>query len=166
MLINQVKVLTTGGTIDKEYPQGVGGYAFEFGTITAAQRIKKRTHSKFEIERICSVDSQGLNVLLALKVMQFQMFLDMTHLERDVLVSRIRKDPSKIYIITHGTDTIIETARYISKKLHTGTILLIGAKLPEVFKDTDADFNLGFAIGAAKGMTRYNTVVFGCIRCL
>ena len=74
MLINQVKVLTTGGTIDKEYPQGVGGYAFEFGTITAAQRIKKRTHSKFEIERICSVDSQGLNVLLASKVMQFQVF--------------------------------------------------------------------------------------------
>ena len=54
-----LKVLTTGGTIDKEYPQGVGGYAFEFGTVTAAQRIKKRTHSKFEIERICSVDSQG-----------------------------------------------------------------------------------------------------------
>ena len=51
--------MTTGGTIDKEYPQGVGGYAFEFGTVTAAQRIKKRTHSKFEIERICSVDSQG-----------------------------------------------------------------------------------------------------------
>jgi len=76
---------------------------------------------------------------------------DMTHLERDVLVSRIKKDPSKIYIITHGTDTIIETAKYISKKLHSGTILLIGAKLPEVFKDTDADFNLGFAIGAAKG---------------
>ena len=56
------KVLTTGGTIDKEYPQGVGGYAFEFGTVTAAQRIKKRTHSKFEIERICSVDSQGMNI--------------------------------------------------------------------------------------------------------
>ena len=58
-----LKVLTTGGTIDKEYPQGVGGYAFEFGTVTAAQRIKKRTHSKFEIERICSVDSQGMNIL-------------------------------------------------------------------------------------------------------
>ena len=56
---NSIKVLTTGGTIDKEYPQGVGGHAFEFGTVTAAQRIKKRTHSKFEIERICSVDSQG-----------------------------------------------------------------------------------------------------------
>ena len=55
--------MTTGGTIDKEYPQGVGGYAFEFGTVTAAQRIKKRTHSKFEIERICSVDSQGMNIL-------------------------------------------------------------------------------------------------------
>ena len=82
----------------------------------------------------------------------------MTHLERDVLVSRIRKDPSKIYIITHGTDTIIETARYISKKLHTGTILLIGAKLPEVFKDTDADFNLGFAIGAAKGKSVFANV--------
>ena len=58
-----LKVLTTGGTIDKEYPQGVGGYAFEFGTVTAAQRIKKRTHSKFEIERICSVDSQGMHIL-------------------------------------------------------------------------------------------------------
>ena len=59
IVYQSLKVLTTGGTIDKEYPQGVGGYAFEFGTVTAAQRIKKRTHSKFEIERICSVDSQG-----------------------------------------------------------------------------------------------------------
>ena len=63
LVTQPLKVLTTGGTIDKEYPQGVGGYAFEFGTVTAAQRIKKRTHSKFEIERICSVDSQGRKFL-------------------------------------------------------------------------------------------------------
>jgi len=39
-----------------------------------------------------------------------------------------------------------------SKNLHAGSVILIGAKLPEVFKSTDADFNLGFAIGAAKGI--------------
>ena len=70
-----LKVLTTGGTIDKEYPQGVGGYAFEFGTVTAAQRIKKRTHSKFEIERICSVDSQGMNILSLFGATSVETFL-------------------------------------------------------------------------------------------
>ena len=56
---NEVVVLTTGGTFDKEYPRGLGGYAFEFGTITGAERIQKRTRSRFTVESICKLDSQG-----------------------------------------------------------------------------------------------------------
>ena len=56
---NEVVVLTTGGTFDKEYPRGLGGYAFEFGTVTGAERIQKRTRSRFTVESICKLDSQG-----------------------------------------------------------------------------------------------------------
>ena len=58
-MVNQVQILTTGGTIDKEYPRALGGYAFEFGQITAAHRITNRVNAKIEIERVCALDSQG-----------------------------------------------------------------------------------------------------------
>ena len=58
--MNEVQILTTGGTIDKEYPRAMGGYAFEFGDVTAAHRIATRVNANFDIERICALDSQGL----------------------------------------------------------------------------------------------------------
>ena len=57
--MNEVVILTTGGTIDKQYPRACGGYAFEFGDVTAAQRIAKRVNAKLSIERVCALDSQG-----------------------------------------------------------------------------------------------------------
>ena len=60
---------------------------------------------------------------------------------------------SKI-IVTHGTDTIIETARFLETNLREANrlnlkVILTGSFLPEKFKDSDADFNLGMALGAA-----------------
>ena len=57
---NEVVVLTTGGTFDKEYPKGLGGYAFEFGTVTGAERIKKRSKARYTVESLCKLDSQGI----------------------------------------------------------------------------------------------------------
>ena len=66
-------------------------------------------------------------------------------MERDILISRIRRDPEKFYVVTHGTDTIIETAKYLSKNLHSGAVILIGAKLPEVFKGNYCLFSTNIA---------------------
>ena len=64
----------------------------------------------------------------------------------------IRESDSKSVIVTHGTDTIIETAKYLTKNLVDQKlrirVILTGSFLPEKFKDSDADFNLGLALGA------------------
>ena len=93
---NEVVVLTTGGTFDKdqfqktlifyrklcsnivrtaiflnlekEYPKGLGGYAFEFGTVTGAERIKKRSKARYNVESICKLDSQGKENLSSKKL--------------------------------------------------------------------------------------------------
>merc|ERR1712227_408748 len=139
VMVNQVQILTTGGTIDKEYPRALGGYAFEFGQITAAHRITNRVNAKIEIERVCALDSQ-----------------DMTDKERQIILRRINAKPHCAYVITHGTDTLVETAKYLTSFLKTGVVILTGAKLPEVFKDSDADFNLGVAIGFAQAIPVVN----------
>ena len=56
-------------------------------------------------------------------------------------------DHDKI-LITHGTDTMIETAQFLSDKIKNKTVLLCGALKPEAFKNSDADFNIGCAVGA------------------
>ena len=56
-------------------------------------------------------------------------------------------DHEKI-LITHGTDTMIETAAFLSDKVKNKTIVLCGALRPEAFKNSDADFNIGCAVGA------------------
>lgn len=67
-MVNEVQILTTGGTIDKEYPRALGGYAFEFGQTTAAHRITNRVNAKIEIERVCALDSQGLKLFFVVKL--------------------------------------------------------------------------------------------------
>ncbi len=54
---------------------------------------------------------------------------------------------SKI-LITHGTDTMIDTARYLGSRIKDKIIVITGAQKPEVFKDSDADFNIGLSLGA------------------
>ena len=129
-MASKVVVLTTGGTIDKEYPRSLGGYgnlkkkysirwflAFEFGVETAAERIAKRANAKLHVEKVCALDSQ-----------------DMTDSEREIFLSKILQSENTNFVITHGTDTLIETAQFLKKHVPSGTIVLIGAKLPEVFK--------------------------------
>lgn len=147
---NTVTVLATGGTIDKSYPTGqCGAYAFEFGPTTGAERIISRGRATTFVA-VCKVlqkDSQDVNAD-----------------DRQILLNAVLKyGPNAktgeiCCVITHGTDTIIETARFLYENLnrtfdngiqHNGVIILTGAFIPERMKSTDADFNLGFALGCA-----------------
>jgi len=123
--------IQTGGTIDKDYPKKIKGYNFEI-TEPSVKRVLEKINPAFtyEIKSLLKKDSR-----------------DITDNDRKRLKDFCIKAECSRIIITHGTDTIIETAKYLSV-IKDKTIILTGAFLPERMKDSDADFNIGVAIGA------------------
>jgi L-asparaginase len=123
--------IQTGGTIDKDYPKSSGAYAFEI-MEPAFDKILAKT--KFlpsnEVISFCKKDSQ-----------------DITEFDRSDLRKLIVAREERNILITHGTDTMIEMAKALGN-ISGKTIILTGSHLPATFKETDADFQLGFAIAA------------------
>ena len=126
----QILFIQTGGSIDKDYPKTVKGYNFEISE-PSVNRILKKINPAFEytISPFLKKDS-----------------CDITNNDRIKLLAFCKKSKSDKIIITHGTDTIIETAEILSA-IKNKSIILTGAFKPEKFKDSDADFNIGTAIG-------------------
>lgn len=129
--------LQTGGTIDKDYPSSDDnhGYGFEI-TTPAYERILKRANPSFEYETKTVLQKDSL---------------DITDEDRRSVLQVCQDSSAEKIVITHGTDTMIQTAEVLSE-LSEKTIVLTGAMLPELFKDSDADFNLGCAVGAATAL--------------
>ena len=128
----KITFIQTGGTIDKDYPRATGGWAFEIDE-PAAHRILHTLNPSFsfEVVTICQKDS-----------------LEITDDDRALMYRFIKDHKGKKYIITHGTDTMIDTARYLGERLKKELVIITGSARPERFKDSDAAFNLGCAIGA------------------
>ena len=130
----KITFIQTGGTIDKDYPKTTGGWAFEFGE-PATRRILEKLNPSFEYEILtaCQKDS-----------------LEITDEDRTELTQLIQQCSSEKIIITHGTDTMIETANFISQKNIIKVIILTGAMRPEQFSNSDAPINIGGAITASQ----------------
>jgi L-asparaginase len=130
-MIMELKILTTGGTIDKDYASGKGIYNFEISS-PAIEAILNRADPNFdyEIESILKKDS-----------------LDMDEQDRQKIFEACQNEKTNKIIITHGTDTMVETAKKISS-IKNKAIVLVGASKPTKFHDSDAHFNVGTAIGA------------------
>jgi len=126
----KILFIQTGGTIDKDYPRTTAGYAFEI-TTPAVQRILECIQPSFEYEILPLLQKDSL---------------DMTDDDRSTIYNACLKSDLKKIIITHGTDTLIETAQKLAS-IKGKTIVLTAAKLPERFKNSDASFNIGMAIG-------------------
>jgi L-asparaginase len=127
----QLVIFTTGGTIDKVYFDAKGGY--EVGAPMVREIL---THGRVD---------DGVKVVELLRKDSLEM-TDANRLEiRDAIASW---DGSRI-VVTHGTDTMVETARVLSDVRHK-TIVLTGALQPGRFADSDAPFNLGMAVAAAQ----------------
>ena len=127
----RIVFIQTGGTIDKDYPRTQKGYAFEIKK-PAVERILQKVHPNFDYKMIplLKKDSQ-----------------DITHKDRErIRVACESADADKI-VITHGTDTMLETAQKLDD-IKNKVIILTGAMKPEKFVDSDASFNVGTAIGA------------------
>jgi L-asparaginase len=128
-------ILTAGGTIDKSYAPGVGTRELMNNGTLIPEILQQARASGFEVKALMEKDS-----------------LDMTDDDRATLATACAQATAQRIIITHGTDSMVATAGAIAA--HPGnatkTIILTGASKPWCLKNADADFNLGFAAGAAR----------------
>lgn len=124
----RIRLLITGGTFDKEYDEINGRLFFKdshVGEMLALGRCKLEV----EVRTLMMVDS-----------------LEMTEADREIIVEQCRATKETRIVITHGTDTMEETARVLAAKLKDKTIVLTGAMVPYKFGSSDGLFNLGSAL--------------------
>ncbi|MFD0848996.1 asparaginase domain-containing protein [Sphingosinicella xenopeptidilytica] len=130
-----ILVLTTGGTIDKQYFDALSAYQIT-DTVIARMLDIARVTQPFSVEEITRKDS-----------------LDLDEIDRAKLLKRIETAREKRIVVTHGTDTMTDTARILSV-VRSKTIVLVGALTPARFAESDAAFNLGMAFATAQIATR------------
>ncbi len=127
-----IKLLITGGTIDKQYDELNGELIF---TQSGVEDMLTQGRVKLDI---------------SLETVMLKDSLDMDDSDRQqILESCLACDEPQI-VITHGTDTMVETSQVLATKIKDKTIVLLGAMVPYQFKNSDALFNLGCAIAAVQ----------------
>jgi L-asparaginase len=128
----KIKLLITGGTIDKTYKELSGELSF---TQTHIIEILNRGRSTVNIDS---------------EVLFLKDSLEMNDKDRDLILSKcLECDEDKI-IITHGTDTMVDTAQLLGDKIKDKTIVLFGSMIPYSVNNSDALFNLGGALSAVQ----------------
>ena len=125
-----IAILTTGGTFDKVYFDANSDYSIGEPCISSILDEGNVT-SDFRIKSILKKDS-----------------LDINQEERELIKKSVKECEEDKIIITHGTDTMVETAKFL-EEIKDKTIVLTGSMQPARFKKTDAIFNSGFAFAAA-----------------
>ena len=126
-----IRFITTGGTIDKVYFDDLS--QFEIGE-SVVQHVLSEGLVEFEYDVVSLMQKDSL---------------EMDNEDRQKLRDYIENDDASHYIITHGTDTMAETASALSD-LDGRTIVLTGSLSPARFKTTDAVFNVGMAVAAVQ----------------
>ena len=125
-----IAILTTGGTFDKVYFDANSEYSIGEPCISSILDEGNVT-SDYRVKSILKKDS-----------------LDITQDEREIIKEAVLECDEDRIIITHGTDTMVETAKFL-EDIKEKTIVLTGAMQPARFRKTDAIFNSGFAYSAA-----------------
>lgn len=129
-----ILVLTTGGTIDKQYFDALSQYQITETVVTRLLAVARVTYPH-QVQEVLRKDS-----------------LDLTDEDRLQLVERVRAADSERIIITHGTDTMTLSASVLSG-IANKVIVLVGALTPARFSESDAAFNLGMAFATAQTAT-------------
>lgn len=127
-----ILVLTTGGTIDKAYFDALSEYQIVDSGIPELLKIA-RVAVPFRMVELMRKDS-----------------LELTDADRALIASAARQAPETHIVVTHGTDTMTETAKVLAEAVPGKTVVLTGALSPARFAETDAPFNLGMAFAAAQ----------------
>ena len=133
----EVQLYVTGGTFDKEYDYITGELYFK----------DTHLHDMFEQGR-CTVN-------LDIKTLMMVDSLEMTETDREIIIHNCKSTKLDKVIVTHGTDTIVETAKAIAKEdIAHKTIVLMGAMIPIAFgTSSDGFFNLGSALAFVQSLS-------------
>lgn len=131
--MSTIRILVTGGTFDKEYDE-VRGRLFFKDTHVQEMLAKGRSRVPVAVRTLMMIDS-----------------LDMSEDDRALVVEQCRQCEEARVVVTHGTDTMVETAAAIAAAGLTGkTVVLTGAMIPYAFGSSDGLFNLGSALSFAQ----------------
>ena len=134
--MNPIKIFVTGGTFDKEYNELNGELYFKKTHLHEMLELG-RSQLKVDIETIMMKDS-----------------LEMSKNNRNTIVKKCLQSDENQILITHGTDTMVETAKFLAEKITTKTIVLTGAMIPYKFGSSDGLFNLGSALSFLQSLPK------------
>lgn len=127
-----IRIFITGGTFDKEYNELNGELYFK-DTHLSDLLDMGRSRVPVEIRTLMMVDS-----------------LEMTEQDRELIAHQCNSCEETMIVITHGTDTMSDTAKVLAQKVKEKTIILTGAMIPIKFGSSDGLFNLGSALAFAQ----------------
>ena len=132
-----IRIFVTGGTFDKEYNELAGTLAFKDTHLPEMLRLG-RSRVDVSIQTLMMIDS-----------------LDMKDADRALIVEACRQAEEQRILVTHGTDTMVETARALAAAFPFGgskTVVLTGAMVPYAFGSSDGLFNLGSALSFVQAL--------------
>jgi L-asparaginase len=127
-MADTIRVFITGGTFDKEYDEIHGRLYFKDTHLQEMLRLG-RCRLDLQVRTLMMIDS-----------------LEMSDADRALIVDNCRKAQESRIVVTHGTDTMVETARAIAAAGLPKTVVLTGAMIPYAFGSSDGLFNLGSAL--------------------
>ena len=123
-----IRILVTGGTFDKDYNELTGQLFFKDTHIAEMLRLGR-----------CRVD-------VTIRTVMMLDSMEITDVDRALIVQNCAQAPEDRIVITHGTDTMTDTAAAIAREMTNKTIVLTGAMIPYAFGSSDGLFNLGSAL--------------------
>lgn len=129
-----IRILITGGTFDKEYDEINGRLYFQDTHVHEMLRLG-RCRAEVVVRTVMMVDS-----------------LEMSDADRRIILENCRQCPEERIVVTHGTDTMADTARVLGEAITDKTVVLTGAMVPYAFGSSDGLFNLGSAISFAQAL--------------
>lgn len=131
--MSTISIIAVGGTIDKIYFDAKSEY--KVGPPNIAKIF----------------DELNLSISYTINSLMRKDSLDLTAQDRELIQHTVLKDPSSMILITHGTDTMVETAKALTH-IKQKTIVITGSLEPALFKTSDAIFNIGCALGAVQSL--------------
>jgi L-asparaginase len=129
-----IRIFVTGGTFDKEYDEITGRLFFKETHVPEMLRLGRS------------------RVTIALTTLMLIDSLDMSDADRARIVESCRRAAEDRIVITHGTDTMVETAAALAAGVTGKTLVLTGAMIPYAFGSSDGLFNLGSAVSFAQAL--------------